>query len=255
MNASGQNQRQTTLAATRRHHAWKAATRAELENYFRHRRSPRLMLTSILLLTGTAGLVLCRAMLDCGLLAMWLRYPLAVAGGYGAFLLLMRGWVAWEHFCFDHRAICLPETPADTDLADIAAAEPPRRDPLEPYQFKSGWLDWLDFGHFIPDGEGCLLGILLAILLAILGIVGLAVADAPVLIADVFLDSFLVSILYRKLRSNNPNRWLGTAIRRTYSPALWVAALLALAGAFLQALAPDCHSIGPAVTRIFEVKP
>jgi hypothetical protein len=211
------------------------------------------MLTAVLMLTGMAGLALCRVMLACGLLDMWLRYPLAAIGGYGAFLLLMRAWVAWEHFCFDHRAVHLPEPPAQTDLTQCLGEVPPRRGPLTPRD-KSGrwdWLDWLDIGCIdVPDGEGCLVGIVLAVVLAVLVAAGFAIADAPALVADVFLDSFLVSLLYRKLRSNHPTPWLGTAIRRTYPRALWAAALLALAGACLQALAPNCHSIGPAVRQI-----
>lgn len=234
-----------------RPHAWKAATKAELDKYFRSRRSPRLMLTAVLMLTGVAGLGLCRALLACGVFAMWLRYPLATVGGYGAFLLLMRAWVAWEHYCFDHRALRLPQLPEDADLAQCLEPVPAPPQPSKSDRGMWSWLDWLDCGSFdFPDAEGCLFGILVAVVLAVLAIAGFAIADASALVADVFLDSFLVTLLYRKLRATTPDAWLGTAIRRTYPRALWVAALLAVAGACLQGLAPGCHSIGPAVRKV-----
>ena len=69
-------------------------------------------------------------------------------------------------------------------------------------------------------------------------------------VRSVFLDSVLVTVLYRSLRKSKSNQWLGTAIRRTYSRALWLALLLAVAGGCLQGLAPGCHSIGPALKKI-----
>ena len=241
------------MGAIMQNRSWKAATKAELENYFRNRRSPRLVMTSVLMLTGIAGFALCHLMLWFGVLAMGIRYPLAAAGGYGVFLLLLRAWVAWEHHCFDHRAICLPEPPLDAKRALLLDETEPPRDSLASGRSDLGWLDWLDLGFDVADFGGCLFPFVLGLLLAIASVGVVAIADAPALIADVFLDSFLVSILYRNLRSPNTSRWLGKAVRRTLPRALWLAVLLALAGFLLQAFAPDCHSLGPAVRKILNL--
>ena len=206
--------------------------------------------TSILMLTGVAGFVLCQIMLNLGLVLMWIRYPLAVLGAYGIFLLLMRGWVAWEHFRFDHRLVSLQEPPPGVDDHAFPENERPRRSHADSGD-GTGWLDWLDFGFSdVFEAEGCLIVIVFGLLIAALAFLGGAIADAPFLIADVFLDSVLVSVLYRSLRRTDSNRWLGTAIRRTYTRALGLAALLGVLGAILQAFAPDCHSIGPAVREL-----
>ncbi len=208
------------------------------------------MFTLIFVLTGVAGFVLCQGMLWLGLFSMGIRYPLAVLGAYGIFLLLLRAWVGWEHFKFDHRVIHLPEPPPGVNDDGFPENGKSQRSLVDSYSNDTGWLDWLDVGSTdLFDSEGCLLVILLGLLLSMLGFVGFAIAEAPVLITEVFLDSVLVSVLYRTLRRSNTNRWLGTAIRRTWSRVLWLAALLAVLGAFLQMLTPDCHSLGQMIEK------
>ncbi|MEI6177287.1 MAG: hypothetical protein WCS43_10370 [Verrucomicrobiota bacterium] len=242
--------RRATAAASIGLRSWRNATRVELENYFRNRRSPRMLFSSILMLTGVAGFVLCQIMLKLGLVLMWIRYPLAVLGAYGLFLLLMRAWVAWEHFRFDHRLVSLPEPPPGAVDNRFPENETQRRSHADSGDH-AGWLDWLDFGFAdLFEAEGCLLVLLFGLLIAAIGFLGGAIADAPILIADVFLDSVLVSVLYRSLRRSDSSRWLGTAVRKTYGRALWLAVLLGVFGAVLQMLAPNCHSIGPAVREL-----
>jgi hypothetical protein len=79
-----------------------------------------------------------------------------------------------------------------------------------------------------------------------------AIASASALISEVFLDAFLVTILYRRLRTPAREHWLGTAVRKTLLPVLLAAALLSLAGWCLESMAPGTHSIGPALRRIFD---
>ena len=54
---------------------------------------PRLQMTLIVALTGASGLLASFLMLRGGLDTMALRYPLAVAVAYGAFLLLLWAWL------------------------------------------------------------------------------------------------------------------------------------------------------------------
>ena len=77
-----------------------------------------------------------------------------------------------------------------------------------------------------------------------------AVMAAPGLLAEVFIDAFIVSALYRHLRIATEGNWLGTAVRKTWLLAFATAALLCLAGWCLEMLAPGAHSIGPAIEKL-----
>ncbi|HJU39453.1 MAG TPA: hypothetical protein VJ724_07755, partial [Tahibacter sp.] len=55
--------------------------------------SPRLQMAVIVALTGAAGFAASSLLLFAGLHAMWLRYPLAVAVAYLAFLGLLWAWL------------------------------------------------------------------------------------------------------------------------------------------------------------------
>ena len=71
-----------------------------LRKHFAARRSPRTMLSLILIATGGAGFIASFIMLRCGVVHMAVRYPLAVLGAWGIFLALVRVWAAREadHF-------------------------------------------------------------------------------------------------------------------------------------------------------------
>ena len=62
-----------------------------------------------------------------------------------------------------------------------------------------------------------------------------------------FLDAFLVSVLYRRLKIAAREHWLGTAIRKTWLLVFIAAALLSVGGFALELLAPNTHSIGKAI--------
>jgi hypothetical protein len=57
------------------------------------RGTPRLLMTVILLATGTAGFLGSFLMLHIGLTRMWIRYTLAVGLAYAVFLLMLRLWL------------------------------------------------------------------------------------------------------------------------------------------------------------------
>lgn len=58
--------------------------------------SPRLHMVLILVLTGGFGFLVSWGLLELGVSALWIRYPLAVALAYAAFLLLLRLWLAYQ---------------------------------------------------------------------------------------------------------------------------------------------------------------
>jgi hypothetical protein len=225
---------------------WRERARRALENYFRRRSLPRVMLGLVLMITGIIGFTVSYGLLHLGLLAMWLRYPLAVVGAYASFLALLRLWVELEQRRFDPRELELDAADDDEERDHRRRAPPARSD--------DSWLDWLDLPDFfdfdIDGGEGCLVVALLGVVVALVIGILVALVGAPALVAEVFLDAFLVTALYRRLRVAAQEHWLGTAVRKTWKLALSAALLLALAGWVLGLLAPGAVSIGPAVERV-----
>lgn len=67
---------------------------------------------------------------------------------------------------------------------------------------------------------------------------------APVLFAELLLDAALAAGLYRRLRGVQGQHWLRSAIRRTIGPAVVAAILLAGSGALMQMVYPGASSIG-----------
>ncbi len=211
---------------------------ARIEAWFERRSAPRTILSGILLVTGGAGFAVSFGLLQAGLSAMWLRYPLAVLAAYGVFLALVRIWVGIERWRFR----------SDTIEADfVSDEEGAGRTVLQDLNTSRSWLDWLDVPSIDIDDGGCLVA---AVIGAIGGIAAIAISvviGAPALAAEVFLDAFLVGALYRRLKIASHEHWLGTAIARTWRHALLAAALLALTGWLAGELAPDANSLGEAI--------
>lgn len=113
----------------------------------------------------------------------------------------------------------------------------------------TSWFDWLDVSHIALD-DGCLPALLALLLFGFATVLAMAVAAMPALLAEVFLDVFIVSVFYRRLRIAAQEHWLGTALRKTWWLALMAAALLALLGWGLETAAPGSRSIGPAIEKI-----
>lgn len=218
---------------------WRERTARGLKGYFERKRWPRLSLGLVLLVTGAAGFGVSQLLLHLGVTTMWQRYPLAVVVAYGVFLTLLRVWVAIERAHFD---IEDPEV-------QRALAESAEKSPTRLRNGGNSWLDWLDVPDL--DGfdslEGCAVGVLIAAVIGLLLVALTTIAGAPVLIAEVAIDVFLVSVFYKRLKTAEREHWLGAAVRGTWIPAIAAAGLLALAGWALQILAPGAHSAGEAV--------
>ncbi len=163
---------------------WRSRAKASLEAYFRRRSFPRLTLSLLLVLTGVTGFLISYGMLRLGVAHMWVRYPIAVRGGYGVLLASIRTWVEIERSRFD------PEDAAivtDEKGNRTYAFSGPRR---------NSWFDWLDIPNVGIDvlDEGCLPAILVGVIIVARGNFRNGV-DGASSHREVFLDAFIVTAL------------------------------------------------------------
>ncbi len=80
---------------------------------------------------------------------------------------------------------------------------------------------------------------------AVLAIGGL-IMQAETLLAEVLLDTVLVSAFYRRLRRKEPDWWLHGMVRQTIKPVLATMGCLMVTGLLLHHYAPEAHSVGEA---------
>jgi len=210
------------------------------------RRSPRMVLTSILVLTALAGFLASIGMLKLGLSAMWLRYPLAVLAAWGFFLILVRMWAESER----------ESLRVDEELAALGSGNSefdgkPGRSVLRDGERRSRWWDWLDVpdvSGFADDLGGCLVALVVLVALgALLGAfaaLGGLIAQAEVLLAEVLLDAVLISALSKRRKHLEPRWWLDGVLRQTAGPVLWTMAFLMAAGFLMGHFAPGADSVG-----------
>ena len=215
--------------------SWRERTRAALIAHFERASSPRLVLSTIVVITGAAGLLVSHALLVFGEVRMALRYPIAVGIAYLVFLGLVRAWAEIERNRVDPEAIARGDEPSRHYRAG----------PSNGFR----WWDFLDANldanDFFAADEGCLVGCALTLIGAVIGGVVISlIASAPALIADVFLDAVLVTLLYKRLKNAARRHWLGTAIKRTWIAAAATALMLSIGGAVIQWHWPRARSIG-----------
>lgn len=255
---------------------------ARLRRLLERAHSPRLHMVLIVSLTGAAGFLASATLRTLGVDALWLRYLLAVACAYGAFLGLL--WV-WLYVRRDDlldagdvldlvdvpagpapNAVATPPEPGSEGFAGGAfggggaggsfddAGVPPGHE-AEAHVVDSGGPDVSDGGAAEAVSSAFDLDDLAFVLVAIAALVAAfwaalwLVWGAPLLLAEVLFDAALAAGLYRRLRDVRGEHWLRTAVRRTAAPFAALAIVLALAGGVLQHLAPEARSIG----EVFEM--
>lgn len=160
-------------------------------------------------------------------------------------------------------------------LADAASAAPTFFDsgPPLPGRFASGigrasrsrssdwgwWGSWSSSSSSVDassDSDGCG-AILVVLLLVVLAVTLIAmsfyfVVIAPVLLAELVLDGLLTAALARRAIRVEPGpHWLAHALRHTAGAAIVLVLLFGLLGWTLQQAAPEAHSLGDALHRIF----
>lgn len=187
----------------------------------------RLQMSALVAATCGIGFLASWAMLQLGLASMWLRYPLAAAVAYAAFLALVGLWVHVEARALRASAP-VPNAPASRDTVSLFDGVP-----------------WIPL-----DGEAWPVAavVLAAVLLG--GAIVYVVYVAPTLLAELLLDVGIAAGLYGRIARGDPRRWLWTAMHATLPAAVLTTLMLAVVGAALGQVAPEASSIGPVIQHL-----
>lgn len=209
----------------------------------RHRRlierlhSPRLQMALIAALTGASGLLASYVLRIAGMSAMALRYPLAVAIAYAAFLFFLWCWLRWGDGQSDAE---------DFDVVD--AATEMSYGGSSPASHAADVSDGGGVDLDVGDGEGAIIGVVIvaaiALITAVFAVFSI-VSMAPVLFAELLVDAALAGGLYRHVRGIDRERhWLTTAIARTGWRFGAVAVVASVSGWLIARAVPGADSIG-----------
>lgn len=233
-----------------------------LQQHLERHAWPRAQMMLLVALTGAAGLLASFVLLQTGVHAMWLRYPLALGAAYLVFLGLLWLWLRTN-------ASDYVDAPGVSDASDAQCAQgtPDGLDVLSnntssPEFTSGGGGDFAGGGASasfdapasntlgvslgsVADADEFAIPLVVLLLAAGLALSSLYVVyTAPALFAELLLDGALAATLFRRLRGLATQHWIETAVTRTALPFLLTALFLGLCGAAMQAYAPEAHSLG-----------
>ena len=229
--------------------------------------NPRVLMLALVGIASSVGFLITAAMLSLGVAQPWVRYPLAAAGGYAAFLLLVRLWLGWRR---SDRSWDLP-----LDGVEHLAGVPDAVEPASAFgggggfggggssasfgtsddaaalvghatEAKSSVLEHaLDSAWDADEGVVVLVPLVIAgaVLLG-LGATASVLYNAPVLLAEVLLDAAIAAAVYQRVRLRTAEHWSHGVVRRTWKPMLAITVILFALGATIPLLVPGGDSIG-----------
>lgn len=244
---------------------WRFRQRLRVQHALEMVGFPRITFFFMLLWTGIVALLASFFLRHLGVTHMGLRYALVVAIAYGMFLLLLWLWLRYRSDPADgvdlsgvgpgHETVsCNPETAwypgggqsggggASAEMDPPAAVEPLLSAKLES---ASSVVEVA-----ASAGEGC--GVVMVVGLMLVGAVAALVwivSAAPVFLAEIVLDGFLLAALYRRLRRVDGPYWLQAAWRHTRYPFLMALVIVGILGTLLQRYAPEATSLGAVMHR------
>ncbi len=211
-----------------------------IERWLLRKDFPRIQMVFILSVTGATGFIFSFLLLKAGLAQMWIRYPVSALLSYVVFLFLLRLWIQYQ-------GTVKPEMSEDDaseaaeNIMDSISDAIDIKIPLR-----------TDASSGLDSDEIVFLVILLVALCAGVLVCSYVVFTAPNLFAELILDAFIMNRIYRRVNCSYDAGWLATALRRTWIPALLLAACLSLAGFCMQEIAPKASSIGPFIEELAE---
>jgi hypothetical protein len=236
---------------------------ARIQRLLERLHSPRLQMMLIVALTAAVGFLVSFALLHAGVESLWLRYGLAVAIAYLAFLFFLWCWLRLRSSdLLDGLDLPSPSSGSPHSLHKTwepgggqfggggSSGSFDDGTAVARFSGNSGSAS-SSSGSGISDAVGGFdLEEFAVVLLALAALIGAAFAAfwivwaAPALFAELMLDAALAAGLYRRLRSVEGDHWLNTAVRRTLWPFVGVAVLFSLGGACVQIYVPAAKSIG-----------
>lgn len=212
---------------------------------------PRIQMFMLVSLTGLGGLGASFLMLQAGVTGMALRYALAMCVAYCVFLLLLWCWLRVRADDFADAADLIDAVPDFSSNSSFCGSGG---------GFDGGGASANvasaanDTGSDSPVGEA--LGavgsaddaaIPIAVVLFVAAIVLSSlyvVYTAPVLFAEILVDSILSASLYRRLRGIDASHWIESAVKRTIWPFVLTTLVVAAAGGIMGHYVPDAHTLG-----------
>ncbi|GAB2518316.1 hypothetical protein [Lysobacter humi (ex Lee et al. 2017)] len=218
---------------------------------------PRLQMSAIVLLTAAVGLLASWMLHAAGMDAMWLRYPLAAALAYVAFLVQLRLWLAWR----DEPGSLVDALPSGSGSGGgggsgtgaWSGAGGRSGGGGASAGWDAGTLDAASSGGMLDGidlpGDEAAIPVLAAVVAAVVvlgGVIAMAwiVWSAPVLMAELVVDAAIAGGLYRRLRRIEAEGWWRVALRRTIAPFAAVAVGALLLGGVLHVVAPGASTLG-----------
>lgn len=251
-----------------------------VQRHLEHSSYPRVQMGLIMGLTGAFGMLCSYVLLQSGVGSMAVRYPLALAGAYLFFLLLLWLWLrssADDWGSAADAADVLPEGGHGTSVPKISSGGGgdfggagaqgrwvPARDAAEVGSLPARSVAapalptdsgdtalGASVGDAVADASSADEVVIPLLVLALL--LGLALASlyvvylAPSLLAELSVDGALSYSVYRHLARTEKRHWLGTAVRRTGLPLLVTAVFVTLIGWGLSVAAPGAHTLGEAL--------
>ena len=204
-------------------------------------------MTAILGATGLAGFLASFALLHGGLTTMWARYVLALAVAYVVFLWLLKIWIGVRDELWDW--LEFPDF--------LSGGGSPSGSRPVPESETSGFNPWellegVDLDLDLEEGVLIVLPILLAI--ACLVVALYVIYIAPILLAELLVDMFILTGFYRTLRHVQRQPSFYAAVRRTWLPVAGLALVLAAVGFASQRLVPEAVSIGDVLRAATQVR-
>ncbi|HEX2501327.1 MAG TPA: hypothetical protein VHO73_07690 [Methylomirabilota bacterium] len=223
----------------------------------------------ILAITAASGFLVSYCLLQAGMTAMWLRYLVAVATAYLAFLGLLWLWMRARARDYTETPDLLPWDGPGGDArpghgysgqggesggggATSSYDEPGV--PAAPHaesgdSFGGAASAAAETASETDDLMFPAVVVLILALLASLLSTFWIIYSAPWFLAELLVDSVFAATLYRALRPRSPGLWLRTAVGRTFLPFLVVSTVVTLAGWLMALYAPGARSIGDVLLR------
>lgn len=215
-------------------------------------RWPRMQVALILALTGVAAFLTSAVLLRfAGVTQMSIRYPVAIAVGYGFFILLIGIWLWTQADPTD--IIDIPDTAdfplhrvVDTNIGFSNSGSTGGGSAPVHSAGSGSYIDLpgVDFDLDLDDA----IWIVLALIVLIAGLLAIfyVVYIAPALLAEVLLDGLLAGGLYKTVKNVEPGSWLTTVLRKTAIPAALAMIFFGIFGFVVQLIEPDAASMGEA---------